>query len=189
MKISDLTGIEHDYWSRVANDYSVKYGMTVNDFRVYDKTDCITFNSSNRNTYVLSNFYPCTLTYNGVNFHSSEQLYFYLCTSAKPDIQRLVMQQPNALAVKKLHLTIDDKNPDWVQARNQIMRTALRTKYEQCKEYRDFLTSTGEKDLLEYAYWWDLYWGTSTTKSSSYYVGINALGRLHMELRNKHYNL
>lgn len=184
MKIEELVKTEQDYWQKVANDYAAKYAMTVSDFRVYDKTNCITFNSSKRNTYVLSNFYPCKLVYNGVNFHSSEQLYFYLCTTTKPDIQRLVMEQPNAISVKKLHLTADDRNHDWVQKRNQIMHTVLMVKYEQCKEYREFLMSTGEKDLLEYAYWWDLYWGASTTKNSNYYVGINALGRLHMEVRN-----
>jgi ribA/ribD-fused uncharacterized protein len=185
MKIKELTGTEQEYWQKVAGDYSVKYGMTVNDFRVYDKSNCITFNSSNRNTYVLSNLYPCTLTYDGTRFHSSEQLYFYLCTTTKPDIQRLVMQQPNAISVKKLHISAEDRNADWAQTRNKIMTTVLNVKYQQCPEYRNFLISTGDKDILEYAYWWDLYWGTSTTKNSNYYVGINALGRLHMLIRKQ----
>lgn len=185
MKISDLTGKEHDYWFKVATDYATKYGMTVDDFRVYDKSNCITFNSSHRNTYVFSNFYPCRLVYNGIYFHSSEQLYYYLCTSTKPELQALIMKQPNALAVKKLHIMKEDKNPDWTETRNQIMRTALQVKFNQCPEYRKALLETGDTDILEYAYWWDLYWGASTTKDSKYYVGINACGRLHMETRLK----
>ena len=184
-KISELTGTESAYWTKVANDYGPKYAMQVNDFRVYNKKDSITFNSSNRDTYLLSNFYPCTLAYNGVYFNSSEQLYYYLCTTTKPDVQALVMQQPNAIAVKKLHISYEDRNDDWVQTRNNIMRTALRIKFEQCPEYREYLLSTGDKDILEFAYWWDLYWGASTKKDSEYYVGVNALGRLHMEIRNK----
>ena len=183
MKISDLTGDEYTYWFKIANEYATKYGMTVDDFRVYDKSNCITFNTANRSTYVFSNFYPCKLVYNGVYFHSTEQLYYYLCTTTKPELQRLIMELPNALAVKKLHISKDDRNADWVQTRNQIMRTVLQVKYEQCVEYRKALNDTGNKDILEYTYWWDLYWGAATTKKSNYYVGINALGRLHMELR------
>lgn len=183
MKISNLTGNEQAYWMKAASVYSTKYGVTVDDFRVYDKGNCITFNTSNRDTYILSNFYPCRLSYNGVYFHSTEQLYYYLCTTTKPELQRLIMQQPNALAVKKLHIGYEDRDVDWVQNRNGIMRKALQIKFEQCPEYRNYLLSTGNKDILEYAYWWDLYWGAATTKNSDYYVGINALGRLHMELR------
>lgn len=189
LKIRELKGNELDYWIKVANDYAAKYTMCVNDFRAYNKTDCITFNTSNRNTYIFSNFYPCKLRYNGLYFNSSEQLYYYLCTSTKPDIQRLVMQMPDALAVKKLHISYSDRNPDWTEQRNTIMRTCLETKFHQCKEYQTALLNTGNKDILEFAYWWDLYWGASTTKNSQYYVGINALGRLHMELRNKYLNI
>lgn len=184
MKIQDLTGTEQAYWTKAANDCAVKYNVTVDDFRVYSKQNSITFNTSNRNTYVLSNFYPCKLTYNGVNFHSAEQLYYYLCTTTRPDIQAVVMQQPNALAVKKLHISYTDRDADWVRNRNAIMLTVLQTKFEQCPEYRNYLLSTGNKDMLEFAYWWDLYWGCSTTKNSNYYVGVNALGRLHMQVRN-----
>lgn len=183
MRVTELTGTEREYWLKVAQDNAVKYGVVINDFRVYEKGECITFNSSNRNTYVLSNFYPCDLVYNDIHFHSSEQLYHYLCTTTKPELQRLIMEQPNALAVKKLHIGYEDRDSTWLRNRIGIMRTVLRTKYHQCKEYRDFLLSTGDKELLEYAYWWDLYWGASTKASSRYYVGVNALGRLHMELR------
>lgn len=96
-KILDLTGTESAYWLNVANNYSGKYCVSIDDFRVYNKKDSITFNSSNR----------------------------------------------------------------------------------------EYLLSTGDKDILEFAYWWDLYWGASTKKDSEYYVGVNALGRLHMEIRNK----
>lgn len=188
-KILDLTGTESAYWTKVANDYAPKYTMQVNDFRVYEKGNCITFNSSNRNTYVFSNFYPCRLLYNGIYFNSSEQLYFYLCTTTKPEIQRLILEQPNALAVKKLHIDYSDRNPDFYQTRNKIMYTVLKVKFEQCPEYRKALLETGNKDILEFAYWWDLYWGAATTKNSKYYVGINALGRLHMLVREQQINL
>lgn len=183
MKISDLTGDEYTYWAKVANDYAAKYGMKVDDFRAYDKNNSITFNSYNKSTNVFSNFYPCKLQYNGINFHSAEQLFFYLCTTTKPDLQRLIMQQPNALAVKKLHIPDENLNADFEQTRIQIMRTVLQVKYNYCAEYRKALQESGDKDLIEYAFWWDLFWGATTNKTGKYYVGINAVGRLHMELR------
>lgn len=186
MKITELTGTERDYWFRIADVYAVKYSVCIDDFRVYEKGKCITFNTRNSGNYILSNFYPCRLVYNGLSFHSSEQLYYYLCTTTKPELQRLIMEQPNALAVKKLHISYEDRDDDWVQNRIGIMRKVLQVKYEQCKEYRELLLTTGDKDVLEYCYWWDLYWGASTTKNSRYYVGVNALGRLHMENRIKH---
>lgn len=168
-----------EYWFTTSEKKGVEKGFTADDLRFYEE-EVVWFNCQNLPNKELSNFYPCELHYDGLTFNSSEQLYYYFATSESPEQRALVMQQPNAAAVKKLKVT---KDSDWFNKRVHYMRICLETKYQQCEAFRTKLLSTGNKPILEFAYWWDLYWGC--VKKDNYYVGVNALGRLLMELREK----
>ncbi|MES2695922.1 MAG: NADAR family protein [Verrucomicrobiota bacterium] len=67
--------------------------------------------------------------------------------------------------------------PDWNQAKDDVMREALRAKFTQHADLRELLLSTGEAPLVEH------------TKNDSYWAdggdgtGRNRLGELLMELR------
>jgi ribA/ribD-fused uncharacterized protein len=180
-KIDEITEESiREYWIKTAEKKGQEKGFTINDLRFYDE-EVVWFNCQNKPNRELSNFYQCELNYQGLRFNSSEQLYYWFATSETPEQRALVMNQPNAASVKKLKVT---KDSDWFNKRIRYMRICIQTKYEECEAFRNKLLSTGNKPILEFAYWWDLYWGC--VKKDNYYVGVNALGRLLMELREKH---
>ena len=179
--IDQLPEKEKAYWLPVAERFARKYNVSVSDFRCYPKEECIPFNSYDKRRYVFSNFYPCTLTYNNEFFYSAEQLYFYLCTKQNPALQKEILSKRNAAQVKKMHITEDmmDTNVDKLK----MMKEALNIKYKQCTEYRQALMMSEDYPLVEFAFWWDLYWGATTNDNSNYYVGVNATGRIQMGIR------
>ena len=182
MKINDLEdGTLKEYCSRICARESFYRHFNERDFRLYlNDENVITFNSMKNGYGVFSNFYPCQLEHNAVGFHSSEQMYYYLITTQNPDLQKRIMRQRSAYQVKLMHIPygLRDKGHN----RNEVMRLCLKTKFEQCSLFRDVLLDTADKTLIEYATWWDLYWGCYM--KDNYYFGCNALGRLLMELRN-----
>ena len=109
--------------------------------------------------------------------HFNERDFIYY---QNPDLQKRIMRQRSAYQVKLMHIPygLRDKGHN----RNEVMRLCLKTKFEQCSLFRDVLLDTADKTLIEYATWWDLYWGCYM--KDNYYFGCNALGRLLMELRN-----
>lgn len=66
--------------------------------------------------------------------------------------------------------------PDWESARDDVMREALRAKFEQHDDLRALLLSTGDAKIIEHTEN-DDYWGDGGDGS-----GANMLGRLLMEL-------
>jgi len=183
MKINDLEeGAFKTYCIDTCAKESVKKHFEEKDFRIYlNDENVIPFNSLRREWGVFSNFHPCRLEYKGNVFNSSEQMYFYLITQQNPDLQKLIMQKRSGYQVKMMHIPYEQR--DKGHNRNDAMRLCLRTKFEQCREFHDTLLSTGDKILIEYATWWDLYWGCYM--KDNYYFGCNALGRLLMEVRQE----
>jgi ribA/ribD-fused uncharacterized protein len=67
--------------------------------------------------------------------------------------------------------------PDWEQVKDDVMRLAVRRKFDTHAELRDLLLSTGEEELVENAPG-DYYWGCGKTRT-----GQNMLGKILMEVR------
>jgi ribA/ribD-fused uncharacterized protein len=67
--------------------------------------------------------------------------------------------------------------PDWDQVKDDVMRRAVRRKFESHPELRDLLLSTGDEELVENAPG-DYYWGCGKTGT-----GRNMLGKILMEVR------
>lgn len=69
-------------------------------------------------------------------------------------------------------------HPDWEQAKDDVMRQAIKAKFSQHPELRSLLISTGTAELIE------------NTKNDSYWgdggdgTGRNMLGKILMEERN-----
>lgn len=183
--VTDLSEKEQAIWMPIVQRFAKKYGVNVEDFRCYRKEECIPFNSMSGERRVFSNFYECSLDYDRHWFGSSEQLYYYLCAGQRPDIQELILQQPNALSVKKLHLDDGCIGARWSKERLTNMKIAIETKFWQCAEFGSALMRTENYPLVEFAYWWDLFWGCTTNNDSDYYVGVNATGRILMGVREE----
>lgn len=160
-----------------------KRGIDPKDVRVYDKGQCILFNSYKTDgTQILSNLCHLNITYDGMQFNSSEQLFFYLLTMTKPELQKAIMRQTTPKAVKHY---VKDKELDTTDETKIIyaLRTALRAKANSVPYFRDYLTKTGTVDIVEDAFWWDLNYGCR--EKDGVYVGKNTTGRLLMELREQ----
>jgi ribA/ribD-fused uncharacterized protein len=67
--------------------------------------------------------------------------------------------------------------PDWEQVKDDVMRRAVRRKFETHADLRELLLSTGEEELVENAPG-DYYWGCGKTGT-----GRNMLGKILMEVR------
>lgn len=69
---------------------------------------------------------------------------------------------------------------DWDTAKIDVMRTALHYKFKSHPELVDLLLSTGNEEIIEGTID-DHYWGCGSTGT-----GLNMLGKLLMELREKY---
>jgi ribA/ribD-fused uncharacterized protein len=67
--------------------------------------------------------------------------------------------------------------PDWNEVKDDVMRRAVRRKFETHPEIRAILLGTGDEQLVE-ATTGDYYWGQGTEGT-----GRNMLGQILMELR------
>ena len=68
---------------------------------------------------------------------------------------------------------------DWEEVKDDVMRDALRAKFEQHAELLGLLLSTGDADLVEHTRN-DRYWGDGGDGSR-----LNMLGRILMEVRRE----
>jgi len=121
---------------------------------------------------------------NNTVFKTSEALY-QICKFPKyPDIQKEIVNSKSPMTAKmktKKHSELVRK--DWDKIKVSIMRWCLQLKL--CNNFDKFsslLLITNNKPIVEHSNK-DKYWGAK--KENDKLVGINALGRLLMELREK----
>ena len=133
----------------------------------------------------LSNFGAFPLEVNGVHIGTSEALYQACRFPAEPELQELIVSQPNPMAAKvKANEKADRTRTDWFTINVRLMRWVLRVK-PACNydSFGQLLDSTGEMPIVEHSKH-DRFWGARYEGGEL--VGVNALGRLLMELREKH---
>lgn len=127
--------------------------------------------------------FPFTL--DDVLIKSSEYLYQALKFQEDKNTQYLILNSSNALEAKKnAYQHVDEMNAE----KNKVMRYCLFMKYMAYKEYFDDLfQKTQGKAIVELSFK-DDYWG-AIKKAVGVYKGVNALGRLWMEIRELKENL
>ena len=166
----------------------------IKEFR-YDKSGVILFNSySKTETEVLSNLHLCRLTYDGQVFNSSEQLFFWLRLTGYPEYQEKLMQYDTPKEVKSIGKTFMKKlgiSNDIVRD-VQLLRLAIRVKYNCCKEFKSFLDRHPNNYYVEYAWWGDTTYGCVDEESSLKYnwtqgsvIGKNVCGRIIRGVRDE----
>lgn len=125
------------------------------------------------------------LRINGIRILTSEALYQACRFPHLPDIQRLIISEASPMTAKmrsKPHRK--NSRHDWDYVRVKIMRWCLRVKLAlNWNKFSDLLLSTGEKSIVEESRK-DSFWGAKPTDRFTL-VGMNILGRLLMELREK----
>lgn len=159
------------------------------EIRHYPVKECIAFRKTTEPYGGLSNMapkYPIIIC--GVKVLTSEALYQACRFPGMPEIQRIIIEQRSPMTAKDISRKYNQlTRPDWENRRVQIMRWALNGKLlYNWKTFGELLDSTGEKYIVEDSPK-DTFWGAA--KDGSMYSGVNALGRLLMQLRLKYRRL
>lgn len=161
----------------------------------YEKDKVILFNSYSRiGTEVLSNLHICRLEYDGKVFNSSEQLFYWLRLYGYVEYQEELLRcetpkdvkKKGSEYMKKLGI-VEDLERDV-----QLLRLAIRVKYNCCDEFRKFLDNNHNIPIVEYAWWGDTTFGCVDEDSRLKYDwsrgavrGKNVCGRIIKGVRDE----
>jgi type I restriction enzyme S subunit len=120
----------------------------------------------------------------GLEIPSAEALYQALRFPHRADIQQLVLQAKNAWLAKQVARThAVESRGDWNSIRVRVMRWCLRLKTGHAPQrFGAVLLSTGDRPIVELSDK-DTFWGAA--RAGQRLVGVNALGRLLMEVREE----
>lgn len=159
--------------------------------RQYLKDECCTFSSTKKDFGGLSNM--CSgykLILNEIEILTSEALYQSLRFPEYPEIQKLIIHENSPMTAKMVSKRyIKKTRNDWEDVKVDVMRWCLKIKLAQhFLKFGLLLESTNSKPIVEISSK-DDFWGAKIDKKSNQLTGINALGRLLMELRAEYNSL
>jgi len=123
----------------------------------------------------LSNFWPCTVTFECEKYTSVENAYVAAKTfdkAVRKEIQVAMSPGEAKRFGRKLEL-----RHDWWDVRMSIMEELLRQKFTPGSALADCLVATGNVTIVEGNSWGDKFWGMCDDE------GENHLGRLLMKIR------
>lgn len=127
---------------------------------------------------VFSNFSPHGFTVDGRYYPTSEH-YFQAqkFVHSPEDYEAVATAQKPKIAADRGRERSRPLRSDWNEVKDDMMRHALRAKFDAHQPLRELLESTGTETLIEKTST-DYYWGCGTTGT-----GKNRLGELLEELR------
>ena len=133
---------------------------------------------STRDAYgEFSNFHPSPFTLNGKKWPTVEHYFQAQKFTGTPSEEEIRQAARPSLAAKMGRSRKRPLRRDWESVKDNVMRTALRAKFEQNEVHRNLLMSTSPAKLIEHTEN-DAYWGDGGDGS-----GKNRLGQLLVELR------
>jgi N-glycosidase YbiA len=124
----------------------------------------------------LSNFFPCSVEYEGMPYPSTEHAYQAAKTTSS-GLRFVLFTHGTPGEAKKRGRGVPLR-PDWEQIKLSVMLELLRKKFSN-PELRDMLLATGDAELIEGNTWGDRFWGVCNG------VGENHLGKLLMQVREE----
>ena len=137
---------------------------------------------------IFSNFAQTPVTVDGVEFYSTESLFQvmkFTDTEARKTIYSL-KGQGLKMKAKKFEKTAGVR-ADWGEVIVDVLKFCLMTKYEQSEAFRNELSRSGDRFIVEdqstFTKPADTY-GAKLSKDGTAYEGPNLMGRLLMELRD-----
>lgn len=158
------------------------------NIRNYNAKEAIVFRKTTEPFGGLSNMASgYALFINEVIIPSSEHLYQAMRYPTNPEIQFEIINQDNAMKAKMISnkYKAQYSRPDWEKIQIKVMRWALEIKLAQnWDKFSTILKETQNKSIVEYATD-NKIWGAKPINNDEL-VGVNALGRLLMELREKY---
>lgn len=129
----------------------------------------------------LSNFYPCAVQYEGLNFSSVEHAYQAAKTldiDMRSKFSNPLMTAGQAKRCGKLV----NLRPDWEQIKLIVMNDLIAQKFSNYnQQLKDKLIQTGDVELVEGNWWRDTFWGVYITEDKR--IGENNLGKILMNRR------
>ena len=128
----------------------------------------------------LSNFYPCSLKFDGLTFNSAEHAYQYHKAKFynRTDIMTDVLNARHASGAKKSTKTLRETDA-WLASRDNLVLNILKYKYEQVPIFQQTLQHTAHHQYRHTVS--STYWGTG-----NYGTGQNIFGKLlHTLVTNK----
>lgn len=134
----------------------------------------------------LSNFHPVKISYEGINYPSTENAYQ---ASKFESLPRTDLLGSQIFELKKVYALISPAaakkhskqiplRPDWDSVKLQVMEDITRLKYQD-RILRQLLIDTGDKYLEETNWWSDKFWGVCRGE------GENNLGKIIMKIREE----
>lgn len=128
----------------------------------------------------LSNFYPCSITFNGRTFSSSEAA--FQAQKCIDELEKDKFININASTSKKLGRKVKLR-PDWEYIKDYLMLQIVREKFKQNPELAAALLATGNAYLCEGNHWKDKHWGICPEVGHPGSDGLNMLGSILMIVR------
>lgn len=163
------------------------YETLENGYRIYKANECCVFRKTKETFGGLSNMsagFP--LKINGHTILTSEALYQACKFTHYPNIQEKILNERSPMTAKMVTKPYQNYvREDWENIKIKVMRWCLQMKLAQ--NYIKFgllLEQTGKRDIVEESAK-DSFWGT--IRRNDNLCGVNALGRLLMELRENYY--
>ena len=152
----------------------------------YNKCNSICFNSyATDDARKLSNHYGCSIKYNGIEFNSVEQIYFYMRYYNHPDVRTDIMKMNNASEIKNkcnryYKLLYPDINLQTTGFKTNLLFFAQRLKIQQNPDIAKVITERLIKyksfeiipPIVEYTWWND-------TKNGTVDVDTSLVGDYH----------
>lgn len=155
--------------------------------RTYLREESVVFLKTKEQWGGLSNMaggYP--LCINGVKIRTAEALYQACRFPHDPDIQERILGQASPMRAKMTSKPYrkDHTRGDWDRVRVKVMGWCLRVKLAQnWEKFGQVLRETSDRPIVEESRR-DAYWGAKPVDANTL-QGVNALGRLLMDLRRK----
>lgn len=154
--------------------------------RQYDSRHCAVFKKTKEKWGELSNMaggFPVVV--NGVPIKSIEALYQACRFPHLPDVQEKILSQGSPMTAKMVGKPYrDNSRTDWDNVRVKIMKWALRVKLAQnWDRFSSVLIESNNMPIVELSNK-DDFWGAKPSEDGIY-IGVNALGRLLMQLREQ----
>lgn len=125
----------------------------------------------------LSNFWPCVVALDSVEYPSVEHAYVAAKT-LDPQVRLKARTCRTPGDVKRLGRKISLRT-DWNEIKLSVMSELLDQKFGRHPDLRKRLLATGDRQLIEGNTWGDTFWGVCNG------VGENHLGKLLMKTREK----